>query len=156
MKATCFSSWKMPEPRGYDPFADDDSADLLPGTTEVLVPPPASSAGPPPDREALGRAFMALRRNIDDRDAHAAFVHDCIRAQEVEFAVRCYRDLRARHPDHPQVQAQLDRLGTVLGFMVMPKANPSEGPTLTRRLRLTLGIAVVAALLLVGAVLVAG
>lgn len=79
------------------------------------------------DDRALAVMFERAAQDLDDDGLQQAFIQACIKAQRLEFAVSCYRDLKARLPDDARVARYLQQVGTILGFYAF-RNKEVEGP----------------------------
>lgn len=100
------------------------------------------------DRQ-LARRFAEVSTNLDDNVAHQAFIQACLKAQRLEFAVRCYRDLKKEQPTDERIDRYLNQVGTILGFYAFRKDSGMEaGPALPSSVRWTLGLFILAVVVL--------
>lgn len=106
----------------------------------------ASDAGratgaPPQPAEVvdLARRWGQVRRALDDAEGHAAFMGECARADRMDFAVACYRQLQAERPDDERVSRYLQQAATIVSFAAMPPST-RDGSFGSRRVRFLLGL----------------
>ncbi|MBX2813312.1 MAG: hypothetical protein KTR25_15970 [Myxococcales bacterium] len=100
--------------------------------------------------DELESAWSLVLDNVDDDEVHQSFIHTCMRAQNIEFAVARYR----KQSDQGQRFAEkyLEQLGTILGFynMVVRDDIPDTDEYTTGRVKAFLMLAF-AILITVGA-----
>lgn len=110
------------------------------------APAPVPSAAPPeavaqpaaPSGVDLARRWSEIRGVLDDAEAHAEFLGACARADRLDFAVACYRQLQSERPDDRRVRRYLQQAATVVSFAAMPPG-ARDGAFGSRRLRFMLG-----------------
>lgn len=99
-------------------FVDEARDITTPSVAQVVVraapaPPRGDSLG---DNRSLQEHWTTVRDRLDDDEAHQVFIKSCLEAKQIEFAVRCYRELKEANPGDERIQKYLNQVGTILGF----------------------------------------
>lgn len=126
-------------------FVDEARDVTTPGVEQVVIraqPPSGGAVDPAVDQQALRAHWLRVRDHLDDDDLQQVFIKSCLEAKQVDFAVRCYRELKEAQPENALVQKYLNQVGTILGFYAFRKdtaTNEKEGrmPTMWK---VTLGL----------------
>ena len=66
------------------------------------------------DIDELGTAWLEVLDSPHDDEVHQKFIHACMRAQDLEYAVKRYR--QQSEDGDKRAQKYLDQLGMILGF----------------------------------------
>ncbi len=106
-------------------FVDEARDITTPAIAQVLIralvaPPRGDSLG---DNRSLQEHWTQVRGRLDDDEAHQVFIKSCLEAKQIEFAVRCYRELKDANPEDERIQKYLNQVGTILGFYAFKKAD---------------------------------
>ncbi|MEM1025570.1 MAG: hypothetical protein AAF627_09320 [Myxococcota bacterium] len=103
----------LPEPEPAPARSQEASLRASAASPAFAPSAPASVAAPTPE---LGEAWRRAAEGLDDPAAQQRFLQACLVAQQLPFAVACYRSLaEAPRPD-PRAAAQLKKVGALLGF----------------------------------------
>ncbi|MEL6187968.1 MAG: hypothetical protein AAFU79_25375 [Myxococcota bacterium] len=70
-------------------------------------------------RDEIVEAWSAVLSDPEDEETNQEFIHTCMRAQNLEYAVDRYREQQAAGSSH--AEKYLDQIGTILGFYNMPQ-----------------------------------
>ncbi len=120
------------------------------GSLEIRVDRAPSDAHESADI-VLARVWHEVRSAPADAAAHRRFLDACVSAQRLDFATDRLRELKASHPDVPEVERALEQVGRVLGFVALARApKVADAP---RRVRpyVVVGALVLGGLLMLGA-----
>lgn len=103
------------------------------------------------DDQALARLWNDASNALEDDATQQRFIQACLKANKVDFAVRCYRELKEDNPEDERVARYLNQVGTILGFYAFRKeatqVQENDGG-LSSPVKWTLGLFVFAALAL--------
>ena len=106
----------------------------------------------------LDELWMSVQERLDDDAAQQAFIQACLRAQQMDFAIRCYRGLKEERPDDKRVAKYLGQVGTIVGFYALRKqtAGQNEAPLMSTPLKFVLALFLLAAFILIALVMFIG
>lgn len=102
----------------------------------------------PADDAALELRWREVKDHLEDDARQQRFIQECLKAQRLEFAVQCYRALKAERPDDPAAAKYLQQVGTILSFYAFRKQTPEPEKGMSGRLKVTLIAFVIAALMI--------
>ena len=131
-------------------FVEEARDITQPAIEQVRIRELTRGAGPDaPADAALTAMFERASERLDDDAVQQAFIQACIKAQRLELAVSCYRDLKVQHPEDARVAKYLNQVGTILGFYAFRnKEAEVEDPGMPKTLKWALLAFVVASLAL--------
>jgi hypothetical protein len=128
----------------------DEARDITQPTIEQVRVRELPRAGAPldvPDDRALLALFERATQALDDDAQQQAFIQACIKAQRLELAVSCYRELKVSRPDDARVAKYLNQVGTILGFYAFRNKDAEvQEPGMPKTLKWALVAFVVASL----------
>ncbi|MEQ8275266.1 MAG: hypothetical protein RMA76_43235 [Deltaproteobacteria bacterium] len=109
-------------------FVDEARDITTPAIAQVLIralvaPPRGDSLE---GNRSLQEHWTQVRGRLDDDEAHQVFIKSCLEAKQIEFAVRCYRELKNANPEDERIQKYLNQVGTILGFYAFKKADAEK------------------------------
>lgn len=86
-----------------------------------LLPPDKKSDSRPVEapKDEIAEAWEAVLVEPHDEEVNQEFIHTCMRAQNLEYAVERYREQHAS--GNVDAEKYLDQIGTILGFYNMPQ-----------------------------------
>lgn len=99
--------------------------------------------------EELLELWNEARDRLDDDALQQRFIQACLRSQQLELAIRCYRQMKEADPTNERAARYLNQVGTILGFYAFrtQAAEPDE-MGLPKSVKLALGLFVGAAIFL--------
>lgn len=101
------------------------------------------------DDETLATLFDVAATRLDDDEQQQIFIQACIKAQRLQFAVQCYRELKKDNPDDERVARYLNQVGTILGFYAFRKADGDKSEEgMPKTMKWALGAFIFAALVM--------
>lgn len=75
------------------------------------------SLGPQADELAdLYRQWQQIEKDLGNEELHQAFIHACLRARRLEYALERYRELQMLRPSLPSIERHIKQIGTILSF----------------------------------------
>lgn len=99
--------------------------------------------------EDLQALWEEAKHRLEDDELQQRFIQECLKAQNLEWAVRCYRELKEADATDERAARYLNQVGTILGFYALsrqPSAVDDVG--MPRHIKWALGIFVGAAVIL--------
>jgi hypothetical protein len=102
----------------------------------------------PADDAALDLRWREVKDHLEDDARQQRFIQECLKAQRLEFAVQCYRALKAERPEDPTAAKYLQQVGTILSFYAFRKQAVEPEKGMSRGLKVTLVAFVIAALMI--------
>ncbi len=98
----------------------------------------------------LEQMWLAVRERLDDDSIQQAFIQACLRHQQMDFAIRCYRRLKEERPGDERVARYLQQAGTIISFYALRKDTTAadQGPSMSLGLKIALGLFMTAALII--------
>ncbi len=102
----------------------------------------------PADDAALDLRWREVKDHLEDDARQQRFIQECLKAQRLEFAVQCYRGLKAERPEDPVAAKYLQQVGTILSFYAFRKQTPEPDKGMSGRLKVALVAFVIAALMI--------
>ena len=108
------------------------------------------TAGRNEPNRSVSSLWQKAAQDLDDDGLQQHFIQTCVRAKQLEFAVRCYRGLKEASPDDPRPQKYLQQVGTIIGFYALKQDQVSLGEDegLSSTIRFALGTFILAAVIL--------
>jgi hypothetical protein len=102
------------------------------------------------DEGGLAKLWAEAVAKLDDNDVQQRFIQACLKAQNLEHAVKCYRQLKGERPDDPRVAKYLQQVGTILGFYALKKQPDVKGDDakLPMAVKIAMGLFLASALIL--------
>lgn len=97
---------------------------VSPSVVVEMLPPKEEAETKPIEVNELEDAWLEVLNRSDDDELHQIFIHACMRAQDIEYAVEKYREQASLGV--PFAEKYLEQLGTILGFYNM--AIRDDGP----------------------------
>ena len=77
----------------------------------------AAQVGPRADELAgLYRQWQQIEKDLGNEDLHQAFIHACLQARRLEYALERYRELQMLRPSLPSIERHIRQIGTILSF----------------------------------------
>lgn len=110
-------------------LATDSTASLLTMTVQAdrYVDLEAIQAGPNAEELAtLYDKWLEIEKDLGDEENHQAFIHACLQARRLEYALERYRELRMLRPGLPSIERHLKQIGTLLAFCTLKQDGSGE------------------------------
>ena len=71
----------------------------------------------------VGMLWNEAAAYLEDDEKQQAFIQACLKTQQLEYAVRCYRALKLEKPNDVLIDRYLHQVGTILGFYALNKTD---------------------------------
>jgi hypothetical protein len=109
----------------------------------------SSASNPIVSDASLDRMWQEAALKLDDDELQQRFIQACLKAQKLEHAVKCYRQLKQERPDDERVAKYLQQVGTILGFYAFKKEpQVKDEARLPMAVKIAMGLFLAAALIL--------
>lgn len=131
-------------------FVDEARNVTTPTVEQVVIRARVPQTAPAPSTAALMEHWLRVKDDLDDDKAQQAFIKSCLETKQIEFAVRCYRELKEVNPEDERIQKYLNQVGTILGFYAFRKdpAAAQDSGKMPMILKVGLGLFITLALTL--------
>ncbi len=139
------------EERGFVHYFLDQARDVTQSFVEqVRIHQVQSLPSATVDENQLDRLWKEAASKLDEDDVQQRFIQACLKAQKLEHAVKCYRELKQQSPDDERVARYLLQVGTILGFYAFKKEPQvkDDGAKLPMPVKIAMGLFVGAAVIL--------